>query len=113
MSGFVLVGIAIAGALGTLLRVALTGLDAQFYRQLYGTLTVNVAGSFLLAVFADQTGDSTVVLGVGGLGALTTFSTFVAHVERLVREESAEKAAAYVLASVILGVTAALIGLAL
>ena len=99
--------------IGTLLRVVITGLDTHFNRQIYGTLAVNVAGSFLLGVLTGSDGDLALVTAIGGLGALTTFSTFISQVERLARTETVEKAAAYVLASVILGVTAALFGLAL
>lgn len=107
------VGVLIAGMIGTLLRAVVTGLDANFSRQLVATLSVNVAGSFLLGILTGSDGDLALVTAIGGIGALTTFSTFVSQVERLARTATVEKAAAYVLASVILGVTAALIGLAI
>ncbi len=112
MNALVPVGIVVAGFVGTLIRVTVAGLGTDFHRQIYGTLAVNIAGSFLLARMANSTGDSSLILGIGAIGALTTFSTFISQVERLGRETTWEKAAAYVLASVILGVTAALIGLA-
>lgn len=109
----VALGVLIAGAIGTLLRVVITDLDARFNRQLVGTLLVNVVGSFLLGLLSASDGNLAVVTTIGGLGALTTFSTFVSQVECINRESTAEKAAAYVLASVILGVAAALVGIAL
>ncbi len=106
-------GIIVAGALGTLLRVVVTNLDAAFNRQLVGTLLVNVVGSFLLALLSASNTDLAIVAAIGGLGALTTFSTFIAQVEGISRKTNTEIAGAYVLASIILGVAGALLGLAM
>lgn len=113
MSALVPLGVVAAGLIGTLIRMAVAGLDREFNRRLYGTLAVNIAGSFLLGRFSGSTDDLAIIVAVGGVGALTTFSTFISQVERIARESTAEKAATYVLASVILGVIAALIGLAI
>ena len=107
------IGVAAAGAVGTLLRALATDIEGSFRRQLYGTLAVNVIGSLLLGLLSGSQGTAAIVLGVGGLGALTTFSTFISQVERLNREDSATSAATYVIASIILGVTFALVGIAL
>jgi CrcB protein len=77
--------LAIAGALGAVSRFLLSGFT---YRLLgsgfpYGTLCVNVIGSFLIG-FVMQVGLNTdiipqslrTVITVGFLGAFTTFSTF-------------------------------------
>ncbi len=42
----------------------------------WGTLAVNVAGSFLLGLMATAGPDTVTTAGVGGLGSLTTYSTF-------------------------------------
>lgn len=109
----ILVGVLIAGALGTALRVLVADPDAVFSRQVMGTLVVNVVGSFALGVISALDGNTALIIGVGGLGAFTTFSTFISQVEQLNREAKGEQAFAYVLASVILGVSAALLGLAI
>ena len=106
-------GIAAAGAVGTLLRVLVTNVEGSFRRQLYGTFAVNVIGSFFLGLLSASEGNAAIIIGVGGLGAATTFSTFISQIERLNREDSATSAATYVIASVIIGVTSALVGIAL
>ena len=107
------IGIFLAGSIGTFLRVVITGLDAEFNRLLVGTLIVNVVGSFFFGILSASEADVAIITAIGGLGALTTFSTFISQVERLNREATTEKAATYVLASTILGVGAALLGIAL
>lgn len=71
----VLVGL--GGSVGALLRLWTTrALDAEAFP--YGTFAVNVFGSFVLGIviFAGV-GDRTLLLvGVGGCGAFTTFSSF-------------------------------------
>lgn len=77
--------LAIAGALGALSRYGLSGLSYRVLGEAFpwGTLVVNVLGSFLIGLIAHL-GLSTDVLSpasrtavtVGFLGALTTFSTF-------------------------------------
>ncbi len=78
--------VSIAGVLGTLSRYGLTGL---VYRVMdkeqfpYGTLLVNVLGSFAIGIIM-QLGIATTIIPrtarvaatIGFLGAFTTFSTF-------------------------------------
>ena len=70
-----------------------------------------MAGSFLLAVLLAVApiprGDLTLALGTGFLGAFTTFSTFSMETLTLLRDGRVAAAAAYVVASVVLGVGAA------
>lgn len=115
MSGAVTIaaGVIVAGAIGTLLRVLITDIDADFNRQLIGTLAVNVVGSFVLGVLSATDGNLAVIIGVGALGALTTFSTLISQVECINREASSAKAAGYLAASLVIGVAAALVGVAL
>ncbi len=106
----VIAGIVLAGAIGTTFRVLATDLDADFNRQLDGTLFVNVVGSFLLGVLAGSEANVAIVAGIGGLGSLTTFSTFISQVECIGREASVAKAVLYVVASLVGGIGAAYIG---
>lgn len=75
-----------------------------------GTLLVNVAGAFLLAVLADSQGGSDIAVGLGGIGAFTTFSTLVDDLSVLWIDRRSQ-AVAYGTATVVLGVGAAWLGL--
>ncbi len=82
----------------------------------WGTLTVNLAGSFVLGLLlgAGPTlglpHEVTVLAGTGFCGALTTFSTFGFETVRLLEEGSTGKAAANAVGSLVLGVMAAAAG---
>ncbi|MGY2001445.1 fluoride efflux transporter FluC [Blastococcus sp. SYSU DS1024] len=81
-----------------------------------GTFTVNVAGSALLGVLlGTATAPAWVValVGVGLCGTLTTFSTFGTEVVRLAEARAPLRAVAYVIATVLVGLTAAAGGYAL
>jgi fluoride exporter len=107
--------IAAGGALGTLARY---GLGLWLARVLgltfpYGTLAVNVIGSFALGVVAGVFAGSTVlgtdarlVLGVGFLGGFTTYSSFNLELLRLFGQGDHAKAGAY-LCTTVLGCLAA------
>ncbi|SUZ89956.1 uncharacterized protein METZ01_LOCUS42810, partial [marine metagenome] len=73
---------------------------------------VNVAGSLALGLLAGASAPVPVVVGVGGLGALTTFSTFAADTLDLAANRPV-RAVGHVLTTVVLGVAAAAAGLAL
>lgn len=73
-----------------------------------GTLAVNVAGAFALGLLADRSPDVVVIVGTGGLGALTTFSALAVETERLGR-----RGIGYLSTTVVLGVGAAWAGLQL
>jgi len=80
-----LLAIAAGGAIGSVLRYAVsTGVYSMLGRNFpYGTLAVNVAGSFLMGFLfilmverLDMSGMWRMAILVGFLGAFTTFSTF-------------------------------------
>ncbi len=83
----------------------------------WGTFTINVTGSFILAVaYATLDGSAAAAewrlfLGVGICGGYTTFSTFSYETVRLMQDGDWTRASAYVIASVVGSVAAALIGL--
>ena len=79
----------------------------------YGILAVNVTGSFLLGLLSDVTPPAFTVLGVGGLGAYTTFSSFARDVVALAERRQLVAMGAYVVASCAVGVAAAALGVAL
>jgi CrcB protein len=85
-----------------------------------GTLIVNLSGSFLIGVIATLLGERLLVdphwrllLVVGLLGGYTTFSSFSFEVVTLLQADRWLAATAYVLASVVLGLVACLLGIGL
>jgi CrcB protein len=86
----------------------------------YGTLFVNVVGSFLMGVLIETLAlkvniprDVQALLAPGFLGGFTTFSTFSLDAVTLFERQAYAAAAAYVLGSVILSITALVIGMVL
>jgi CrcB protein len=78
-----------------------------------GTLVVNVTGSFLLGLLVNLAPPALTVVGVGGLGAYTTFSSFARDTVALGEVRQVPLAAAYVVLTCTLGITAAAIGVAI
>ena len=81
----------------------------------FGTLTVNVVGSFVLGLVAGGVSGSSDVfalLGIGFCGALTTYSTFGFEVVRLFEEQAHKRAIGYAVASIAAGLGAAAAGFA-
>ena len=116
-----LLGIAIAGALGALarykvdaavVRVAPSGLPAA-------TLAINVSGSFVLgfitglALYHGFPSTPKTILGTGFCGAFTTFSTFAYEVVVLAEQRNRRAAGLTVALSVVVPTLAAALGLAL
>ena len=86
----------------------------------FGTLIVNVAGSFAIGLlagyFAFRPGlpqDMRLFLTTGILGGFTTFSAFSLDAALLIERHAYALAAAYVLGSVAAGLVALFLGLAL
>jgi CrcB protein len=85
----------------------------------WGTLLVNVSGCLVLGVvtglglYHGLATTSRTVVGTGGLGAYTTFSTFTFESVRLVEEGAVRGAFLNVAASMVFGLAAAAAGLAL
>jgi CrcB protein len=78
----------------------------------WGTVVVNVTGSFLLGLLTTTAPPLVTVLGVGALGAYTTFSSFARDTVAL-WEQRPVRAVAYVALTLTLGVAAAATGVAL
>jgi CrcB protein len=80
----------------------------------WGTLTVNVIGSFILGLVTGRLSpDQQLLVGVGFCGGLTTYSTFSYETLRLADDGSLLYAAANVAGNVTAGVGAAFVGAAL
>lgn len=79
-----------------------------------GTLLVNVIGALGLGLLGTWTGPGITVVGTGALGSLTTFSTFTADTADLSKGDPGRAhAVGYVLLTLVLGVGAAWLGLAI
>ena len=112
--------IASGGALGAIARMIVE--NAALWENSgtfpINTLLVNVAGSFVLALFLTLSLeilqlDPTVRMGIstGFLGAFTTFSTFCKESVALIDNGEYAAAAAYLFLSPVLGLMAAFLGI--
>ena len=102
----VLFGLA-AGA-GTLLRWQ----AGRLMPRPLATLAVNVVGAFAVGLLSGAADPLATIVGIGGLGARTPFSTLADDVRNLWTASTA-KAVAYLAATLTLGLGAAAAGLAL
>jgi fluoride exporter len=107
-------GVGATGGLGALLRFRLDRL-VQLHGPAafpYGTLAVNLLGTFVLGVLTGLalTGDALLLAGAGLLGSLTTFSTVALETERLAEEGEGRLALANVAVSVLVGIAAGAAG---
>ena len=114
--------VAAGGALGAVGRYLVTTSAAALLGGGFpwGTLIVNVAGSFLLGVLVGllsaawtPPGDMRLFLATGFLGAFTTFSAFSLDVVSAFERGFNSVAILYVVASVVFSVLALLAGLRL
>lgn len=102
----------VVAAAGAAIRHVARGTTAGRTPIPLGTLLVNLTGSFLLGLIVGWEAPGATIVAVGGLGALTTFSTFSAEVVEL-RQHGRSAALTYVTVSVAGGVALAWIGLQL
>lgn len=116
----ILLYIAIGGAAGALARYGLGGWiqGRAGFGFPWGTLVVNVLGCLLIGFSLRYleavrlTPEVRAFVGVGLLGAFTTFSTFGYETVALLEEGAWARAAAYSVGSVILGIAAVYLGIA-
>ena len=114
MSALVVIAVGLVGGMGALARFALDGaVGALLGREFpYGTLAVNLSGSFVLGVLlgAALSGDSYRVAATGFVGAFTTFSTWSFESHRLGEDGELRLGVANFAVSLALGVLAAWAG---
>ncbi|HZR82797.1 MAG TPA: fluoride efflux transporter CrcB [Candidatus Binatia bacterium] len=116
-----ILSIGIGGFLGANARYLLSLWCAERFGPSfpYGTLIINVSGSFVLGVIVGAADVRSVsplfrlATGVGFLGAYTTFSTFTVETIRMIEAGSFFLALVNVVGSVAIGLAAALLGIAL
>jgi CrcB protein len=116
------VAVAVGGAFGAVARFAIDGWVSERTGGLFpwGTLLINVSGAFLLGLLATLAIDRSVlspeirpIAMIGFLGAYTTFSTWMLDCWRLMQEGAWALAAANLVGSVLLGLVAVGLGVAL
>lgn len=115
------VAIAVGGAVGALLRYAASGLAYNVLGSDFpwGTLAVNVLGSFLIGFLWEWFADTAVspntrsLIFTGGLGAFTTFSTYNLENLNLFRDGQMRLGAANMAVSNGLGILAVFLGFVL
>ncbi len=114
MSPVVLLAVSLLGGVGAVSRFLL---DAAVATRLgrafpFGTLAVNLSGAFALGVLVGvAVSDGTYrLLGVGLIGAYTTFSTWALESHRLGEEGELRLGALNFAVSIVLGVTVAWLG---
>jgi fluoride exporter len=109
LSGWIFLG----SGLGGLLRFLCSGLVARAFGETFpwGTLLVNVIGSFLIGLYAIVTGpDGRLLVGstarqfvmIGVFGGYTTFSSFSLQTLNLARDGQWALAAANIILSLVL-----------
>lgn len=121
MSLPVWLGFLLAAAIGAPARYLLDGLvqDRTTGAFPWGTFAVNISGCFILgtitglALYHGLSPDTRLVLGTGGMGAYTTFSTFSFETVRLAEEGAIDEAVRNAAGTFVVGLAAAALGLAI
>lgn len=108
------VGVVLIGGIGSVLRFLI---DRAVARRVarpfpFGTLTVNISGAALLGFLGGLalSKEAALLAGTAFVGAYTTFSTWMLESQRLSEERQMRSALGNIVVSVVLGMTAALLG---
>jgi len=112
--------VGIGGLVGSIARYLVTVNFAKFSTGFpLGTLTVNIAGCFIIAIVATLAEKTTVIspetrllLATGFCGGFTTFSSLMYEMAMLLRDEEWWYASIYVIASVLGGIIGLYLGMA-
>ncbi len=110
--------IALAGSAGAVLRYVLATQISRFnFRFPLGTFIINITGSmflgwFLTFVTRHNISDTTrLAIGVGFVGAYTTFSTYMFESNRLLEEGAGYLAMLNLIGSLVVGLLAVRLGI--
>ena len=108
------IGVVFAGGVGAVLRFLLDGAVARRAGKSFpfGTLAVNISGAALLGLLGALALDryAALLAGTAFVGSYTTFSTWMLETQRLGEERQVRNAVANIVASIVLGIGAALVG---
>ncbi|MEK6746654.1 MAG: fluoride efflux transporter CrcB [Pseudomonadota bacterium] len=109
------------GAIGSALRYLMMSFIGRLIVSPfpYGTLAVNVLGSFVMGVWIavmahllpERSRDLHLLFAVGVLGGFTTFSTFSLDIFYLFERTEYSQAAIYIISSVLVSVVALVFGM--
>ena len=107
-------GVLLAGGAGAVLRFVVDRAVARRAARSFpfGTLTVNVSGAALLGLLGSLALNrhAALLADTAFIGSYTTFSTWMLETQRLGEERQVLDAVANVVASIVLGLAAALLG---
>ena len=114
MIALVWAGVLVGGGLGATLRFLVDGAVARRTGKAfpYGTLVVNLSGAIVLGMLSGLAlpHDVSLIVGTGVVGSYTTFSTWMLETQRLAEERQKRFAAANIVVSLVLGLSAAALG---
>jgi fluoride exporter len=107
-------GVLLAGGAGAVLRFLVDRAVARRAARSFpfGTLTVNVSGAALLGLLGGLALNrhAALLADTAFIGSYTTFSTWMLETQRLSEERQVRDAVANLVASIVLGIAAALLG---
>ena len=107
-------GVLLAGGAGAVLRFLVDGAVARRAARSFpfGTLAVNISGAALLGLLGGLALNrhAALLADTAFIGSYTTFSTWMLETQRLSEERQVLDAVANVVASIVLGIAAALLG---
>lgn len=115
-----IVVVAVGGSLGAVARYLLSLWAAERFGAAfpYGTLIANVAGCFVIGAFMTLATDRFIVspywrllVTVGFIGGLTTFSSFSYETFKLLEDAQVTSAAGNILLNLVLGFSATWLGM--
>ena len=108
--------VAIGGAVGSVLRYLLSGINTSFP---WGTFAVNILGSLLIGLLVGLvckgvlSPEMKLLMVTGFCGGFTTFSTFANESFGMMKAGDVLQMALYVGVSVVIGILAVWVGMAL
>jgi CrcB protein len=107
-------GVLVAGGVGAVLRFLVDGAVARRAARSFplGTLTVNISGGALLGLLSGLalSRHAALLADTAFIGSYTTFSTWMLETQRLGEERQVRSAVANLVASIVLGIAAAMLG---
>jgi CrcB protein len=111
--------VALAGSVGAMLRLFVARISAYYFGTDFpiGTFIINITGSLFLGWFATvalRSGlspNARLAIGVGLVGAYTTFSTFMFESNDLIQSNKQFYAALNIVGSLVVGLLAIRVGI--